>query len=437
MREAFLSYGRGAAAIDSADRDKPVAVGNIGNDGTGFPRNEGHRTCEASACETVAESDLNAFERILASLHEAALDPARWPVASGLIDEALGTHGNTLTFSDGNEEDMRVYFTWTCLRGERRRDLERLYFETYYPVDERILRVRRAPYGKLLPIAGLYTAKERKTSAAYNAVRTLAHAGNGIDVRLEGPGRSRIFWEIGDPVDGEGWSFSQRDSIRRLLPHIRQTVAVHHALTGAGAVGGTLTEMLDATGLGIVQLDAHGRIVAANDRARNLLRIAAGLFDRDGFLFAPSPPDNDRLQAVLSRALPPLGARGAGGSTVVRRPGALPPLVLHVHPVDGWQSDYPLSPIGALVLIVDPAGGAGIDPAAVAAALDLTGMESRVAVLLAEGMNVKEIAAATGRKESTVRSHVKHIFAKHGLSRQAQLVRLVRSLAGAGAARRG
>ena len=63
-------------------------------------------------------------------------------------------------------------------------------------------------------------------------------------------------------------------------------------------------------------------------------------------------------------------------------------------------------------------------------------MESRVAVLLAEGMNVREVAAATGRKESTIRSHVKHMFAKHGLSRQADLVRLVLSLASAPESRR-
>ena len=66
-----------------------------------------------------------------------------------------------------------------------------------------------------------------------------------------------------------------------------------------------------------------------------------------------------------------------------------------------------------------------------AAALGLTHMESRVAVLLAQGMSVRQIATETGRKESTIRSHVKHIFAKHGFSRQAQLVQLVRSLAGA------
>ena len=71
-----------------------------------------------------------------------------------------------------------------------------------------------------------------------------------------------------------------------------------------------------------------------------------------------------------------------------------------------------------------------------AAALDLTAMESRVAVLLAQGMSVREVAAATGRKESTIRSHVKHMFTKHGLSRQTDLVRLVLSLAGSPDTRR-
>ena len=392
--------------------------------------------CGASAGETVIESDLNPFERILAALHEAALDPARWPGASALIDELLGTHGNTLALGDGeSEEDYRTYFMWICHRGQRRRDLERLWMETHYPVDERLPRLRRLPFCRLFRIADLYTEEERKTSESYNALRTLARAGDGIDVRLDGPGGSRILWEIDDPVNGDGWSSAQRDWIRRLLPHVRQTVQVRQTLARADALGATLTEMLDATGLGIVQLDTRGRILAANDRARDLLRGGGGLCDRQGFLYARMPRDNDDLRNLLRRALPPLGTRGTGGSTIVRRPGALPPLVLHVHPVDGWRSDYPLSPIGALVLIVDPAGGAVIDPAAVAWALDLTAMESRVAVLLAQGMTVRQIAAAAGRKESTVRSHVKHIFAKHGISRQAELVRLVRSLAGAGEAR--
>ena len=110
--------------------------------------------------------------------------------------------------------------------------------------------------------------------------------------------------------------------------------------------------------------------------------------------------------------------------------------MLHVHPVEWRKTDFPFSPVAALVLVVDPVSGTTFDPAVVAATFDLTGMESRVAVLLAQGMSVREIATTTGRKESTIRSHVKHILAKHGLSRQAELVRLVRPLARAPKARR-
>ena len=381
-------------------------------------------------------SEGETFERILGSLHEAALDRARWPRASALIDEALRTHGSTLACGDGeSEEDFRFHFMWTCHRGQRHPELERGWIETYFPVDERIPRLRRLPFDRLFPIADLYTEEELRTSEAYNALRIHGHAGNAINVRLQGPDGGRILWEVNDPVDGEGWSSAQLDTIRRLLPHIRQTVCVQQTLSGAAALGATLGELLDATGLGVLQLDARGRIVAANDRARDVLRMDDGLFDEKGCLFARAPRDNDDLQALLNRALPPFGAQGAGGSMILNRPSGLPPLALHVNPVSRQETDVQVWPVAALVLVVDPANGARIDPAMAAAALNLTGMESRVAVLLTQGMSVREIAAATGRKESTIRSHVKHMFAKHGISRQADLVRLVRSLAVPGADR--
>ncbi len=37
--------------------------------------------------------DQDAFERTLASLHDAMLDDSRWPGASALIDEACGLTG--------------------------------------------------------------------------------------------------------------------------------------------------------------------------------------------------------------------------------------------------------------------------------------------------------------------------------------------------------
>ena len=190
-----------------------------------------------------------------------------------------------------------------------------------------------------------------------------------------------------------------------------------------------------------------------------------------------------RLARLVAEALPTSGAVPVSGSMQLGRVSGLPPFVVHIKPVGVPQPDYGARPVAALVLIVarmprgptvdrTPAdllrhvgrdvldahvgnearhivalvrpdraarGGAGLepgrhprlDPALVARPLRLTPAESQVAAWLADGKTVRDIALATGRRESTIRSHVKHMFAKHGLSRQADLVRLVLSLASA------
>ena len=371
-----------------------------------------------------------AFERILTSLHEATLDETHWPTASALIDSALGVHGNCLGFADLHPgEDIQIYFFWFFHHGERRLEWEREYFEVYFPLDERLPRLRQLPDSQLVHMADLYTEEELKASVIYNDYLNRVHAQNSINVRLDGPDGSSIGWVVNDPVDRNGWSSARLDSIRRLLPHIRQYVNARQALAGAGALGASLTEMLDTTGAGIILLDPRGRIVEVNDRARDLLRAGDGLFDERGFLLARRPEDNAELQEMLKRAMPPFRDQGVSGSMMVRRASALPQMV-YVNPVGRQETDSRPWPVAALVLVVDPASRFRIDPAIAGATLGLTGMESHVAVLLAEGRSVAQIAAAVGRKESTIRTHVKHIFVKLGLSRQVDLVRLVLSLAG-------
>lgn len=66
-----------------------------------------------------------------------------------------------------------------------------------------------------------------------------------------------------------------------------------------------------------------------------------------------------------------------------------------------------------------------IDPQVVAERLGLTPTEGRVAVALAEGGKVDDIAEAMGKKVVTVRWFLGQINRKLDISTQAQLVRLV------------
>ena len=374
-------------------------------------------------------SGLEQFEHILGSLHEAALDDAHWPATSALIDETCASKGNFLTLSDGaSRGDIEIFIARFCFRGQRREDLERLYIETYYPLDERIPRIRQLPDSQIVHVSSLYTEQEMKTSLVYNEALPLSDTQDSLNVRLDGPDGSRIIWVVGNPFDGDGWSADRVKTIERLLPHVRQFVRVRQALVNARALGSSVSALLDNRRFGVIQLDRCGRIVAANDCARDLLRKGDGLADRGGQLCASSPADDAALPKLLARALPPYGVQGASGSITLKRSVVSPRLVLHAIPVSDERTDMRPSGVAALVLVVDPASRGRIDPALVGVLLGLTPAESQVAVMLAQGFTIRNIAVETGRSEGTIRWHTKHIFGKLGISRQVELVQLVLSL---------
>ena len=370
-----------------------------------------------------------AFERVLASLYDAMLDDTRWPATSALLDEACGIAGNALMVGEGPEDDIRVLFVGLYSRGQRRPDLEREYLDVYHPIDERVPRLRQLPDGHLVPIKDLYTAEELKTSRAYNEALRRATYQQGLNVRLDGPDRSHMTWGLGDPVASDGWGSSQIALVRRLTPHIRQFIRVRQALVRAQAGDTTVTALLENARIGVLHLDRRGRILAVNDRARHLLRHGEGVSDEEGVLQALDPDDQGRLARLVAEALPTSSAVPVSGSMLLGRAAAVPPLVVHVKPVGVPQPDYGARHVAALVLIVEPGRHPRLDPDVVARTLGLTPAESQVAVWLADGKSVRDMATATGLTEGAIYWHLKQSYQKLPISRQVDLVRLVLSIA--------
>ena len=374
------------------------------------------------------------FERLLSSLHAAALDDGLWPAASASIDEVCGSKGNILVSGDGGfNGGVDLFFVRTLYRGQRRPELEREYFETYHPVDERLPRLRRLADSRIVHVDTLFTGEEKKASPVYNEIMPRTDTGNCLHARLDGPDGSRIVWTLADPVDAEGWTSERVETVGRLLPHLRHFVRVREALVEARALRTTIDGLLETAGMAVIRLDRSGGVAEANDRARAILDRRDGLRDEDGRLQAALPEEDDALQGLVARAAPYGGGAGAGGSMTVSRERAVSRLLLHVSPVgaDGTDgTDGPRSGrTGALVLAIDPADRLRLDPDALGRFLGLTPTESHIAASLVEGMSLQDIAAETGRSVITVKWHLRHIFAKHRLSRQSDLVRLAMSIA--------
>ena len=371
----------------------------------------------------------DAFERIMASLYDAMLDETRWPVTSALIDAACGLTGNGLMVAEGPKNDIRGLFVGLYYRGQRREDLEREYLEHYHAIDERVPRFRQLPVSRVVHINDLYTAEELKTSPTYNELLRRAGMQDGLNVRLPGLDGSHIGWCLNDPVDSDGWGASRIAMVQRLLPHIQQFVRVRQALVRAEARSSTVTALLDNPRIGVLELDRRGRIMEGNDRARSILRRGDGLLDRAGVLRTRAPADQVRLERLVGDALPASGAVAVSGSMVLRRSSVVPPFVVHVKPVGGPQPDHGARHVAALVLIVEPGRPHRINPDLVATTLELTPAETKVAVGLAEGNSVRDMADATGHTKAAIYWHLQQIYQKHSISRQADLVRLVLSLA--------
>ena len=284
--------------------------------------------------------------------------------------------------------------------------------------------------GQFALIRDLYTDEEKKISPVYNEFRRATRSQDGLFMVLDGSDGCRVLWSIADSAEPGGWGSDQIEMIERLAPHIRQFARVRRVLADAGALGASITELLDNTRSGVIHLSRRGEILAANDRAREILLRGDGLNDRGGMLTSGTRDETVELQRLLGRALAPYGVQREGGSMTITRRLSPTPLVVEVHPVGAGDTDHRAWDVGAILLIADPLSRPRIDPAALSTILGLSPMETRVAIAVAGGQTAVEVAQALDCGESTVRTHLKRIYRKLGISRQAELVGRILSLDG-------
>lgn len=369
----------------------------------------------------------DAFDRIVAALHAAALHDTAWPHAFALIDEAVGMVGSHLLILSGQARaDLECLFEILSYHPIER---DQEYIEDYFPRDERVPRLLSLPDSRVAHVPTLYTEQEWKTSPTPNEHLGRGYGRNGLNVRLDGPDGSHIVWALADSTDPHGWRSEKLSLIEHLLPHIRHFVLVRQALAAAEARSASLPRLLENALIGVLSLDRRGTIVETNTCALRILRRGDGVGDCAGGLHAQFPTDDARLQRLIAKALPQYGQTVSGGSMQVRRSSGTLPLTLHISPVE-HRADFGAQRIVALVLLVDPIERPRIDPASLATTLNLTRAESHVAAALAAGYSVRDIAVATHRAQATVRTHVKQLHRKLGLHTQADLVRLVLTTAG-------
>jgi DNA-binding CsgD family transcriptional regulator len=100
------------------------------------------------------------------------------------------------------------------------------------------------------------------------------------------------------------------------------------------------------------------------------------------------------------------------------------PMFAHVLPMGAGDLRTRLVPASIAAIFIGASPDEQDGAETMAAAFGLTPAETRVLASLLGGRTVAETAAALGVAITTARTHLDNIFAKTGVSRQAELVRL-------------
>ena len=206
-----------------------------------------------------------------------------------------------------------------------------------------------------------------------------------------------------------------------LRPHLARAVSLSVQLSKARLDASV--SALNLAGVPAAVIARDGRFHACNERFSRWL--GARHDTRAGRIrFA------DRvLQGQVEAALATLNRHDCVRSVAVAAPPGETPFALHLVPLRRSARDV-FGTDGVLVLVAEAANASVPTADLLRLLFDLTPAEARLTRLLVEGKSQTEAGALLGITANTARTHLRRVFGKTGVTRQAELVRL---LAGLGA----
>jgi DNA-binding CsgD family transcriptional regulator len=235
------------------------------------------------------------------------------------------------------------------------------------------------------------------------------------------------FWSDG-AGGSEGWP--AMDRLHLLASHLRRAVLVRELVDRHAAEAATLGDTLDGIGPGIFFVNADAHILEANANGRAMLEQGT-LVRAHGGRLVPADRDAEQdLAEIFCRF-------ESGNPTSIVQPSVLlsaragEPFVAHVLPlIEGTRRRTGNAYTAVAAVFVQKASfDLPSSREVIAKSYKLTPTEMRVLLAIVEVGGVPKVSEAMGISASTVKTHLRRLFAKTGTDRQADLVKLVAAYA--------
>jgi DNA-binding CsgD family transcriptional regulator len=360
---------------------------------------------------------------IVKSFSRAAVDPAHWMTAMAQLQDAVGAVGVALELTDLETGAASMENTVQLDDDQLRRYEERIFHVNP--------RVRRALSLSLGAIADDNTL--------------IDHASPSSREFLEWLRTTPYYYLIGAKVlndDGKvGFltaNFSRRHGMATaehhavfgaLTPHLVNVIAASRAVSTASLKGELITTQALNSDRAFALMDASGRLIECSAGFEALLQRQTMLRLQRRRLTASRPGDRAGVDRFLAGALGPSRHSEPPSPLRLLGPDSRWGLLLRAVPLAPNHDVFDVFRPAALLTLADLDQPHRVRRSELIALFGLTDREADVAALLGEGLSLDDAARRLEISDHTVRQHLKAVFGKVGVSRQAELVRIISRLA--------
>ena len=367
-------------------------------------------------------------DHLIGLLYDAAMAPELWPAALEALGDALG--GCAFVMSILSPRDGVQFATTVRIDPHYQALIERRFADAQ--TNPLVAAMPRLPVAVPVAREAILPDCAYLGSNLYNEVfrpQRLAHAAAACLLRTPD---HIVPLGIVRQAGSERPDRHDLDLLQRLLPHMQRSVQLHLRLACLEARWSHAEEALDHLPLGVVLVDAGGKVLFLNRSAEAVVAAADGLTVREGMLCAATSTETRALGKLVAEAAASGAGAGAaaspGGAMALSRPSMSSPLPVLVVPLRGRQPLLADRHPAAAVFVTDPERCASIPGRRLVELFGLTPAEAQLAVGLLAGKRLEQIAADRGVKLPTVRNQLRAVLAKTATGRQAELVRLLASL---------
>lgn len=373
------------------------------------------------------------YDLLVGLIYQGALEDQPWQSALPALREALDAQVVSLILRPPSEDDQGVILN--CVRPEREPQNTQgsladpndwqanAYREEFFALDPFI----NLPLDKVVTLADILPDKALMASDYYQHYLQPIGLFRILGVDTAEPGGMHASLRISRRRAENTFTARERALVESITGHLRRAIEIYAKLNRVSSERDVYAGAVNQLSVASIILDEQSRILSANAIAQALLDQGAGLSLQDDRLHIDGRDINKELQDSLSTII---RAQQKGETAVVKalrvpRPQGRSDLGLVIKPVPTSQWSEGQSSPCAAVFISDPDLRESASGLILGALFDLTPAEAILATLLARGLSLAEASAAQNISQHTARAQLKSIFSKTGVSRQAELVRLV------------